>query len=91
MSYQQKMQVLNRQTDQTVTKIQKDFTRDLIENCIGLLQDLDMINNDEEAMYDEIRKAEVQTQDMVIELTFKILQPRLEFTKLEEEELREDK
>ena len=61
MSYQQKMQVLNRQTDLTVTKIQKDFTRDLIENCIGLLQDLDMINNDEEAMYDEIRKAEVQT------------------------------
>ena len=28
---------------------------------------------------------------MIIELTFKILQPRLEFLKLEEEELREDK
>ena len=50
-----------------------------------------MINNDEEAMYDEIRKQDIQTQDMIIELTFKILQPRLEFLKLEEEELKEDK
>jgi hypothetical protein len=28
---------------------------------------------------------------MITELTFNILQPRLEFTKLEEEELKEDK
>jgi len=32
-----------------------------------------MINNEEEAMYDEIKKEEIQTQDMIIELTFKIL------------------
>ena len=50
-----------------------------------------MINNDEEAMYDDIRQQEIQTQDMIIELTFKILQPRLEFIKLEEEELKDDK
>ena len=67
------MQVLNRQTDQTVVKMQKDFARDLIENCIGMLQDLDMINNEEEAMYDDIRKQDIQTQDMIIELTYKIL------------------
>ena len=53
--------------------MQKDFARDLIENCIGMLQDLDMINNEEEAMYDDIRKQDIQTQDMVIELTYKIL------------------
>ena len=28
---------------------------------------------------------------MIIELTYKILQPRIEFIKLEEEELKEDK
>ena len=50
-----------------------------------------MINNDEESMYDDIRQQEIQTQDMIIELTFKILQPRLEFIKLEEEELKDDK
>jgi len=38
-----------------------------------MLQDLDMLNNDEETMFDEIRKQEIQTQDMIIELTFKIL------------------
>tara|TARA_B110001450_G_scaffold235704_1_gene240625 strand:+ start:348 stop:596 length:249 start_codon:yes stop_codon:yes gene_type:complete len=56
-----------------------------------MLQDLDMINNDEETMYDELQNHEIVTQDMITELTFKILQPRLEFTKLEEEELKEDK
>ena len=56
-----------------------------------MLQDLEMINNDEEEMYTDLKKEELITQDMIIELTFKIIQPRLEFIKLEEEELKEDK
>ena len=40
---------------------------------MGMLQDLDMINSDEEAMFDELQKHEIVTQDMITELTFKIL------------------
>ena len=36
-----------------MNKLCKDFTRDLIENCIGMLQDLEMINSEEEDMYFE--------------------------------------
>ena len=38
-----------------MNKIQKDFTRDLIENCIGMLQDLEMINNEEEDSYNDLK------------------------------------
>lgn len=42
-------------------------------------------------MFDNLRGDPKVTQDMIIELTYKILQPRIEYIRLDQEELKEDK
>jgi len=61
------------QNDESNTKLQQDFIRDLIENCIGLLQDLEMLSPDEEEMFEKIKEEKLPTQDMVVDLTYKVL------------------
>ena len=90
-SYAKKLANLMNQNDESNTKLQQDFIRDLIENCIGLLQDLEMLSPDEEEMFEKIKEEKLPTQDMVVDLTYKVLQPRLEYIRMEQEELKEDK
>ena len=52
---------------------------------------MEMLSLDEEEMFEKIREEAQPTQDMVIDLTYKVLQPRLEYIRMEQEELKEDK
>lgn len=52
-SYAKKMAMLEKQNEETMLKLQKDFTRDMIENFKSLLQDIEVATGLESGNHDD--------------------------------------
>ena len=80
------MLTLTNQNEEVMVKLQKDFTRDMIEHFKNLLQDLDVAcgtessqeaKDTQEKLFDKAYKDNV-SQEAAFEIFYQILQPKIE-------------